>query len=208
MPPRRASAAPCTSILRPAPPDHARRARRRPIVLAALSSRPPRGRPVRSLERQFQPPGGPPQLCCGRRRVRSHTKTLRNRYPVDAELFTTGQVVSHSARSVLGFRAPISVELATLDYRCTCNLTSCWAANLSRATWGKTAFSTGDQFAALWGGGGYVQHRIRLNRGCVRHEFGFFSTTRDPKHECRQAITTAIATSENGTTLLPTQYRG
>src|ERR1700689_1838554 len=130
MPPRRASAAPCRSILRSAPPDHARR---RPIVLAALSFRPPSGRPVRSLERQFQPPGGPPQLCCGRRRVRSHTKTLRNRYPVDPELFTTGQVVSHSARSVLSFRAPISVELATLDYRRTCNLTSCWAANLSRA---------------------------------------------------------------------------
>jgi hypothetical protein len=72
--------------------------------------------------------------------------------PVDAELFTTGQVVSHSARSVLGFRAPISVELATLDYRRTCNLTSCWAANHSRATWGKKAFATGDQFAALWGG--------------------------------------------------------
>src|SRR5271155_2922112 len=150
MPPRRASAAPCTSILRPAPPDHARRARRRPIVLAALSSRPPRGRPVRSLERQFQPPGGPPQLCCRRRRVRSHTKTLRNRYPVNAELFTTRQVVSHSARSVLGFRAPISVELATLDYRRTCNLTSCWAANLSRATWGKMAFSLCGAAAAMF----------------------------------------------------------
>src|SRR5271168_2710184 len=149
MPPRRASAAPCTSILRPAPPDHVRRARRRPIVLAALSSRPPRGRPVPSLERQFQPPSGPPQLCCGRRRVRSHTKTLRNRYPVDPELFTTRQVVSHSARSVLGFRAPISVELATLDYRRTCTLTSCWAANLSRAMRGKEALSTGDQFIAL-----------------------------------------------------------
>src|SRR5271163_844860 len=197
MPLRRASAAPCTSILRPASPDHARRARRPPIVLAALSSRPPRGRPVPSLERQFQPPGGPPQLCCRRRRVRSHTKTLRNRYPVNAELFTTRQVVSHSARSVLGFRAPISVELATLDYRRTCNLTSCWAANLSRATWGKMAFS-------LCGAGGSdVQHRIRWNRGCVRHEFGFFSTTRDPKHECRQAITTAVPTSENGNYVAP-----
>src|ERR1700684_4355907 len=149
MPSRRASAAPCTSILRPAPPDHARRARRRPIVLAALSFRPPRSRPVRSLERQFQPPRGPPQLCCGRPRVRSHTKTLRNRYPVDAELFTTGPVVSHSARSVLGFRASISVELVTFDYRRTCTLTSCWAANLSRATRGTTAVSTGNLLVAL-----------------------------------------------------------
>src|ERR1700722_11625751 len=130
MPPRRASAAPCRSILRSAPPDHARR---RPIVLAALSFRPPSSRPVRSLERQFQLPGGPPQLCCGRRRVRSHTKTLRNRYPVDAELFTTGLVVSHSARSVLGFNASISIDLVTLAYRRTCTRTSCWTANLSCA---------------------------------------------------------------------------
>src|ERR1700677_4380877 len=122
MPPRRASAVPCRSILRRAPPDHAPRARRRPIVLAALSFRPPSSRPVRSLERQFQPPSGPPQLCCGRRRVRSHRETLRNRYPVDAELFTTGQVVSHSARSVLGFHASISVDLVTLDCRRTFTL--------------------------------------------------------------------------------------
>jgi len=60
----------------------------------------------------------------------------------------------------------------------------------SRAKWGEKAFSTGDQFAAPWGGGSNVAHQIRLNRGCVRHEFGFFSTTRDPRRECRQAITT------------------
>ena len=34
---------------------------------------------------------------------------------MDAELFTTGLVVSHSARSLLGFRGPISVEFVALD---------------------------------------------------------------------------------------------
>ena len=58
---------------------------------------PPRRPSSLKLWAQFQPPGGPPQLGCGRRSAAGHTKTLRNATSRRLKLCPQGWLVSHSA---------------------------------------------------------------------------------------------------------------